>query len=107
MSAGETLVSTGGMDSDTDWTLVRCGYSFFIGVLAFSLSSRIAEKSQYLALLSTGLSIAPVVFVGHFPRVLIPWTYASTIVLLSRMPADSGASMMLGSRPLIHLGTIS
>ncbi len=108
VAAGITLLVTDGMESDTDWALVRCGYSFFVGVLAFRLFNRTKTGgSQYLAIALIALSITTVYFAGLFPRVLIPWIFAAVIVQLARIPVESETSKLLSSAPLIYLGTIS
>jgi peptidoglycan/LPS O-acetylase OafA/YrhL len=88
--------------------LVRCFYSFFMGVVVFNVSQAIGRRMQrHCSYLFMALSIGVLVYADSTIAVLVPVVFSLLILSLVTSEEKNRLVQMLGNRFLIYLGTIS
>jgi peptidoglycan/LPS O-acetylase OafA/YrhL len=105
------LAVSGGINQTRDLGLVRCIYSFFVGVVTFVVSRRLLPR---VGMLGSGWSaavlaatVALVCMPGRFPPLALPVVFALTILVLVGERDQSPLKRVLSMPRLVHLGTIS
>jgi peptidoglycan/LPS O-acetylase OafA/YrhL len=110
LSAADLAVS-GGINQTRDLAIVRCVYSFFVGVVAFVVSRRLMARSGTLggcwSLAVLAPTVALVCLPQYFPPLALPIVFALAILVLVKERDTSPVKRVLSWPRLVHLGTIS
>jgi peptidoglycan/LPS O-acetylase OafA/YrhL len=111
LCAGTMLFVAEGRLTDTSapFAIVRCIFSFGLGVAAWRLSRlHRMELPAWMAVASLLGSIASVVYLAETRlEILLPIGFAMTLVALAHTSPDAVPSRLLSAGPLVYLGTLS
>jgi peptidoglycan/LPS O-acetylase OafA/YrhL len=111
LCAGTMLFVAEGRLTDTSapFAIVRCIFSFGLGVAAWRLSRlHRMELPAWMAVASLLGSIASVVYLAETRlEILLPIGFAMTLVALAHTSPDAVLSRLLSAGPLVYLGTLS
>ncbi|MCB1477059.1 MAG: acyltransferase [Rhodobiaceae bacterium] len=105
--SGVALHLTGGSDDNTRLALLRCIYAFFVGVLVNRLWERRPGNVWPLAAeIMIVVSVLSVIYTQRIPLQFHPLIFGLTILAVC-WSGRSPARMLLESRVLVFLGTVS
>ena len=107
IASGTMLSLKGSVRPTTGLALVRCFYSFFLGVIFFQLYKPLSIKVPgWMAMFVFGLVAWSVSFPEILPIIFLPFLFGSLILVLG-LSGENLLIKLLSAPPLVYLGTIS
>lgn len=111
LSAADLAVS-GGINQTRDLAIVRCIYSFFVGVVAFVISKHVLPRiggmlGGYWSVAVLAATVVLVCMPDRFPPLVLPVLFALTVLVLVGESDRSPLKRVLSMPRLVRLGTIS
>jgi len=90
-------------------SIFRCTLSFFLGVLCYSIYTRLSHNVKSIHILPTFiLSILAVIYLASDEYgIFVPLFFCVLIIQAALLDEQSYASRILHTKPLVYLGTIS
>lgn len=110
LAAGALIALDGGrLETDPIFAIIRCVYSFFLGVSAVALMHRLDRRpgggAAFLLLVAC---IAGITFLGQTPfEIVLPLLFAATVLTVAGLQATSRLRVVLEWPCFVWLGTIS
>ena len=104
-----TLYAFGGIDQTRELAVIRCTYSFFVGVLTYVTVRSLSRHALKLRLGAPVLAVtvALICLPQYFPWLLLPPLFSACIATLVLENQTSPLKWLLSRPGIVYMGTIS